>query len=117
MLPARWRRQRAANQPATSPVPLALKLILLCAFVVSGVLLVRADTCSYTFQCSGSQCAAVMGGWSGTRSSSGVTREQCESARKMAPSIGAIAAAVLMANVPDPVFRRRREPTARVRQA
>jgi hypothetical protein len=46
----------------------------------------RADTCSYTYQCSGWQCAQTMGGWSGTRSSSGITKDQCESARKMAPS-------------------------------
>jgi hypothetical protein len=60
---------------------------LVFIFILSaGVLLGRADTCSYTYQCSGPQCAAVMGGWSGTRSSSGITKDQCESARKMAPS-------------------------------
>lgn len=52
----------------------------------AGVLLGRADTCSYTYQCSGWQCAQTMGGWRGTRSSSGITKDQCESARKMAPS-------------------------------
>jgi len=43
-----------------------------------------ADTCSYTYHCSGPQCAAVMGGYSGTRSQSGITFEQCEAARKAA---------------------------------
>ncbi len=65
-----------------------LFFVFIFIFVLSaGVVLVRADTCSYTYQCSGPQCAQVMGGWSGTRSSSGVTKDQCESARKMAPSI------------------------------
>ena len=45
-----------------------------------------ADTCSYTYRCTGSQCAAAMGGMSGTRSQSGVTRAQCESARQGAPN-------------------------------
>ena len=44
-----------------------------------------ADTCSYTYRCSGPQCAATMGGMSGTRSQSGVTFAQCEAARQMAP--------------------------------
>ena len=61
--------------------------LLIFIFIFSaGVLLVRADTCSYTYQCSGWQCAQTMGGWSGTRSSAGVTRDQCESARRAAPS-------------------------------
>ena len=65
----------------------AVALLFVFTFVIgAGALLVHADTCSYTYQCSGPQCASVMGGWSGTRSSSGVTKEQCESARKMAPS-------------------------------
>ena len=44
-----------------------------------------ADTCSYTYSCSGPQCAATMGGMNGTRSQSGVTFAQCEAARQMAP--------------------------------
>jgi hypothetical protein len=42
------------------------------------------DSCSYTYHCGSSGCAELMGGWSGTRSQSGVTFDQCESARKAA---------------------------------
>src|SRR6202166_1120160 len=48
-----------------------------------------ADTCSYTYRCTGWQCAQTMGGMSGTRSQSGVTRAQCESARQSAPNSSA----------------------------
>jgi len=49
--------------------------------IFAGAIALRADTCSYTWRCSGSQCASVMGGWSGTQSQAGVTRDQCEAAR------------------------------------
>jgi len=45
-----------------------------------------ADTCSYTYRCTGWQCGQTMGGMSGTRSQSGVTRAQCETARQSAPN-------------------------------
>ena len=43
---------------------------------------VWGQTCSYTYRCGSSGCAELMGGWSGTRSQSGVTFDQCEAARK-----------------------------------
>jgi hypothetical protein len=46
------------------------------------------DSCSYTYHCGSSGCAELMGGWSGTRSQSGITFEQCESARKAAIPTG-----------------------------
>ena len=51
-------------------------LSLACGTVLWG------DTCSYTYSCKGSGCADVMGGWSGTKSQSGITFDQCETARK-----------------------------------
>ena len=45
---------------------------------------VWGQTCSYTYRCGSSGCAELMGGWSGTRSQSGVTFDQCEAARKAA---------------------------------
>jgi hypothetical protein len=51
-------------------------LSLACAAAAWG------QTCSYTYRCGSSGCAELMGGWSGTRSQSGVTFEQCEAARK-----------------------------------
>ena len=94
MLPSNIRRYQGSNKIDYDPGRRRFRLeadffptLLIFIFIFSaGVLLVRADTCSYTYQCSGWQCAQAMGGWSGTRSSSGVTRDQCESARRMAPS-------------------------------
>jgi hypothetical protein len=66
-----------------------LPTVLCClAFFLCAVSL-RADTCSYTYRCTGWQCAQTMGGMSGTRSQSGVTRAQCESARQSAPNASA----------------------------
>ncbi|MGH9530160.1 MAG: hypothetical protein ACRD2S_09620, partial [Terriglobales bacterium] len=56
-------------------------LAWLALWAGTAALPLRADTCSYTYQCSSQQCADVMGGMSGTRSQSGVTLAQCESAR------------------------------------
>jgi hypothetical protein len=53
-------------------------LLLACGAAVWG------QTCSYTYSCGSSGCAELMGGWSGTRSQSGVTFDQCEAARKAA---------------------------------
>lgn len=62
-------------------------LAVLCWLAFSaGTVSLWADTCSYTYRCSGPQCAATMGGMSGTRSQSGVTFAQCEAARQSAPS-------------------------------
>jgi hypothetical protein len=66
-----------------------LPMVICClAFFLCAVSL-RADTCSYTYRCTGWQCAQTMGGMSGTRSQSGVTRAQCESARQSAPNSSA----------------------------
>ena len=66
-----------------------LPTVLCClAFFLCAVSL-RADTCSYTYRCTGWQCGQTMGGMSGTRSQSGVTRAQCESARQSAPNASA----------------------------
>ncbi|HZZ14665.1 MAG TPA: hypothetical protein VFE08_01755, partial [Candidatus Sulfotelmatobacter sp.] len=63
-----------------------LPAVLCClAFFICAASL-WADTCSYTYRCTGWQCAQTMGGMSGTRSQSGVTRAQCESARQSAPN-------------------------------
>jgi hypothetical protein len=49
----------------------------------------RADTCSYDYSCGGSsQCAIAMGGSSGTKSQSGISKEFCESARTSAIPYG-----------------------------
>jgi hypothetical protein len=67
----------------------ALCFLLILGFAASaGVVLARADTCSYTWRCpSGSwQCAQTMGGWSGTQSQAGVTKAQCEAARVTTPN-------------------------------
>jgi hypothetical protein len=40
-----------------------------------------ADTCSYSYHCSSSACAELMGGWSRTLSQSGITKEECERVR------------------------------------
>lgn len=58
----------------------AVLVFLLC---ITGSL-VQADTCSYTYSCSTSQCAAVMGGWSGTKTESGdkMNLASCETTRK-----------------------------------
>jgi hypothetical protein len=53
-------------------------LLLACGCAVWG------QTCSYTYTCGSSGCAELMGGWSGARSQSGVTFDQCEAARKAA---------------------------------
>lgn len=53
-------------------------LFLACGAAVWG------ETCGYTYRCGSSGCAELMGGWSGTRSQSGVTFDQCEAARKAA---------------------------------
>ncbi len=60
-------------------------LLLSCGSVLWG------GTCSYTYSCKNSGCADLMGGWSGTRSQSGVTFDQCESARKAAIPTGSSA--------------------------
>ena len=48
----------------------------------AGAVAAWADTCSYTYHCSSSACAQMMGGWSGTRSQAGITKAQCEQARE-----------------------------------
>lgn len=53
-------------------------LFLACGAAVWG------ETCGYTYRCGSSGCAELMGGWSGTKSQSGVTFDQCEAARKAA---------------------------------
>ena len=63
-------------------------LTLLLLMGLAGALAARADTCSYTYHCGSSGCAELMGGWSGTRSQSGVTKAQCEDARQKAIPYG-----------------------------
>lgn len=65
-------------------------LLPLLVFLACGVGAVSlwADTCSYTYHCGGPQCASLMGGYSGTRSQSGVTMAQCEAARQAAIPYG-----------------------------
>jgi hypothetical protein len=56
-------------------------------FLACGTVL-WAETCSYTYHCTRTGCADMMGGWSGTKSQSGVTFDQCEAARKSAIPTG-----------------------------
>lgn len=67
--------QRGLRWTLQYPVLCGL-LFFACGAVLWG------DTCSYTYSCKSSGCADMMGGWSGTKSQSGVTFDQCESARK-----------------------------------
>jgi hypothetical protein len=53
-------------------------LFLACGAAVWG------ETCGYTYRCGSSGCAELMGGWSGTKSQSGITFDRCEAARKAA---------------------------------
>ncbi len=50
-------------------------------FLFAGILPAAADTCSYTYHCSSAACAQMMGGWSGSPSQSGITKDQCEKVR------------------------------------
>ena len=72
-----------SSQNSILPTAFCCLAFFLCAVSL------RADTCSYTYRCTGWQCAQTMGGMSGTRSQSGVTRAQCESARQSAPNSSA----------------------------
>ena len=78
--------QRNHRVAACKPFRSGILLAVLCwlAFC-AGTVSLWADTCSYTYSCSGPQCGMTMGGMSGTRSQSGVTFAQCEAARQMAP--------------------------------
>jgi hypothetical protein len=75
------RREKRMNRG----VLLVLLSYLACG---PGAVSLLADTCSYTYHCGGPQCASLMGGYSGTRSQSGVTMAQCEAARKAALPYG-----------------------------
>src|ERR1700753_2978144 len=75
------RREKRMNRG----VLLVLLSYLACG---PGSVALLADTCSYTYHCGGTQCASLMGGYSGTRSQSGVTMAQCEAARKAALPYG-----------------------------
>src|ERR1700722_1167089 len=70
------------STPRNSIILPMLCCLAFCLFAGS----LFADTCSYTYRCTGWQCGQTMGGMSGTRSQSGVTRAQCETARQSAPN-------------------------------
>ncbi len=66
----------------------ALAGVSVLVMCLAGALTAGADTCSYNYHCGSSGCAELMGGWSGTRSQSGITQAQCEQARMQAIPTG-----------------------------
>jgi len=72
---------QSMKRPETRTKRRVLLALLVCLACGVGTASLWADTCSYTYHCSGAQCTSLMGGASGTKSQSGVTMAQCEAAR------------------------------------
>jgi hypothetical protein len=72
---------QAMTRPESRTKRGLLLALLVCLACGVGAVSLWADTCSYTYHCSSAQCASLMGGASGTKSQSGVTKTQCETAR------------------------------------
>ena len=66
-----------------------LLALLVCLACGAGTASLWADTCSYTYRCSSAQCTSLMGGASGTKSQSGITKDavrdstQCNHCRRI----------------------------------